>query len=159
MTENAPASATLDVNSRLSMVVDIVSAFVGNNRVTQEELMQLIKGVDGAIDQLGRKSSEPEPIAPTPKVPVKKSITPEYIYCLEDGLKFRSLKRHLRSKYNMSPDQYRARWGLPPDYPMVAPAYSAQRSQLAKSAGLGQLRSAALAKKKPRKATPRANKA
>lgn len=124
----------------LGLTADVVAAFVGNNSVPATELPDLIAKVHAALLQL----SAPAPVVVEevlkPAVPVKKSVTPEYIVCLEDGLKFKSLKRHLRTKYNMTPEEYRAKWGLPNDYPMVAPSYAEARSNLAKKMGLGQQR-------------------
>ncbi|MBY9065295.1 MucR family transcriptional regulator [Hyphomonas sp. WL0036] len=114
---------------------EIVSAYVRNNTVQTAELPDLIRAVHRSLIELG--GSEIEPEKPKPAVSVKKSIHQDYLICLEDGLKFKSLKRHLRSKYDMSPDEYREKWDLPADYPMVAPGYSAQRSKLAKKMGLG----------------------
>jgi predicted transcriptional regulator len=119
---------------------DIVSAYVGNNSISASELPLLIANVHAALQQIasGQPKGSEAPLSPA--VPVKKSVTPEAIICLEDGKAFKSLKRHLMTKYGMSPDEYRAKWGLPADYPMVAPAYAEARSQLAKSMGLGQQR-------------------
>jgi len=122
----------------IEMTADIVSAYVGNNSVSAVDLPNLIQSVHRALAGV---STNAEPIEPAPKepaVPVRKSITPEHLICLEDGRKFKSLKRHLRTKYNMSPEEYRAKWGLPKDYPMVAPNYAKARSDLAKQMGLGQ---------------------
>jgi predicted transcriptional regulator len=123
----------------LTLSVDIVSAFVSNNPVPAPELPSLIAAVHATLHGL----SQP-PAAPTedlrPAVPVRRSVQPDFIVCLEDGKKFKSLKRHLRTHYNMTPDEYRQKWGLPPDYPMVAPNYAAARSSLAKSMGLGHQR-------------------
>lgn len=122
----------------IEMTADIVSAYVGNNSVSASELPNLIQSVHRALSSVTSAPVE-EPAAPKePAVPVKKSITPDYIVCLEDGRKFKSLKRHLRTKYNMSPEEYRAKWGLAKDYPMVAPNYAKARSDLAKQMGLGQ---------------------
>ena len=128
----------MDDNSALiEITADVVAAYVSANSVTASELPGLIRSVHAA---LGGVSVAVEPEAPPkePAVPVKKSITPEFLVCLEDGRKFKSLKRHLRSKYNLSPEDYRAKWGLPKDYPMVAPNYARARSDLAKRMGLGQ---------------------
>jgi predicted transcriptional regulator len=122
----------------IEMTTDIVSAYVGNNTVVAGDLPALIQSVHKALSNV---SSGPEAVeAPVkePAVPVKKSITPEFLVCLEDGRKFKSLKRHLRTTYNMSPEDYRAKWSLPKDYPMVAPNYARARSDLAKQMGLGQ---------------------
>ena len=127
-----------DQNKLTNMVVEIVGAFVSNNSVPSAELPLLITsvhkaliGLDGA-DEV--KSTEPQ----APAVSIKKSIGADFIVCLEDGRKFKSLKRHLRTKYNLTPEEYRAKWSLPKDYPMVAPAYAQARSDLAKQMGLGQ---------------------
>nr|WP_303657271.1 MucR family transcriptional regulator [Asticcacaulis aquaticus] len=120
------------------MVVEIVSAYVGHNSVPANEVPQLIQSVFGALSNLSTAPSV-EPESPkAPAVSIKKSIADDYIVCLEDGRKFKSLKRHLRTKYNLSPEEYRAKWNLPKDYPMVAPSYAAARSSLAKQMGLGQ---------------------
>ncbi len=124
----------------LDLTADVVAAFVGNNSVPASELPNLIATVHGALLGL----ANPAPVAveevAKPAVAIKKSVTPDYIVCLEDGLKFKSLKRHLRTKYGVTPEEYRAKWGLPNDYPMVAPSYAAARSNLAKQMGLGQQR-------------------
>jgi predicted transcriptional regulator len=122
----------------VEMTAEIVAAYVSANTVAASELPTLIANVHGAL--MGVTGSAPAPAAPPqePAVPVKKSITPDFLICLEDGRKFKSLKRHLRSKYNMSPEEYRAKWGLAKDYPMVAPNYARARSDLAKQMGLGQ---------------------
>src|SRR6187399_1397606 len=121
----------------IEMTADIVSAYVGNNSVSTADLPALIQSVHRALAGIAGGPEVVEPAPKEPAVPLKKSITPDYLICLEDGRKFKSLKRHLRTKYNMSPDEYRAKWGLPKDYPMVAPNYAATRSGLAKAAGLG----------------------
>ena len=115
----------------------VVGAYVSHNALSASDLPKLIAQVHQAL--IGLSGAAPAEAAPElkPAVPVKKSITPDFLICLEDGKKFKSLKRHLRTEYDMSPDEYRARWGLPPDYPMVAPNYSEARSLLAKSIGLG----------------------
>ncbi len=124
----------------IELTAQIVSAFVGNNSVPSTEIANLIGQVHAALKRVsgGQVLSPGEPVKPA--VPVKRSIASDYIVCLEDGKKFKSLKRHLRSRYNMTPEQYREKWGLPADYPMVAPNYAAARSQLAKQMGLGQQR-------------------
>lgn len=123
---------------RLATTVDLVSAYVSNNSIRASDLASLIETIYGTLGQLSGSKIEIKEEAPqSPAVPVKKSITPDFLICLEDGKKFRSLKRHLGTVYNLTPDQYRAKWGLPRDYPMVAPAYSAVRSKLAKDIGLG----------------------
>lgn len=119
----------------LELTAEIVSAHASNNKVAPAELPQVIKDVFGTLSELGESGVPAE--APTPAVPVKKSITPDYIVCLEDGKKLKMLKRHLNTSYGMTPEQYRERWGLPADYPMVAPNYAKRRSTLAKKIGLG----------------------
>ena len=120
----------------VELATRIVSAYVGHNPVQSGELPSLIRTVYETLDTLDRPNIE-EPTQ-KPAVPVRKSVTEDYIICLEDGKKFKSLKRHLRSKYDMSPEEYREKWSLPFDYPMVAPSYARQRSQFAKKMGLGQ---------------------
>jgi len=124
----------------IELTAQIVSAYVGNNPVPSHDLSALINQVHSALTRVssGQSDAPSEPLKPA--VSIKKSITPEHIVCLEDGKKFKSLKRHLRTQYNMTPEQYRDKWSLPPDYPMVAPNYAAARSQLAKQMGLGQQR-------------------
>lgn len=124
----------------IELTADIVSAYVSNNSVPAAEMSALINHVHQALVRVGGGHHE-LPVEPLkPAIAVKRSITPDHIVCLEDGKKFKSLKRHLRTQYNMTPEQYREKWGLPPDYPMVAPNYAAARSQLAKQMGLGQQR-------------------
>jgi predicted transcriptional regulator len=134
MTENAGE------NTYIELTAQIVSAYVGNNSVPSAEISSLISQVHSALKRVsgGQMAMPSEPLKPA--VPVKRSISSDYIVCLEDGKKFKSLKRHLRTQYNMTPEQYREKWALPPDYPMVAPNYAAARSQLAKQMGLGQQR-------------------
>lgn len=125
-----------DANDRsvsLNLVAEIVSAFVSNNSVPTNQLSDLITSVHQSLMNLGEKP--PETLKPA--VPVKQSVTPDYIVCLEDGKRLKMLKRHLRTSYNLSPEEYRKKWGLLDDYPMVAPKYAAQRSELAKKIGLG----------------------
>jgi predicted transcriptional regulator len=127
--------------SCIVLTADIVSAYVSNNTVSSAEIPALISQVYSALMRVCNGAAVGAPAEPLqPAVPLKRSITPEYLVCLEDGKKFKSLKRHLRTQYQMTPDQYRAKWNLPADYPMVAPKYAAVRSQLAKQMGLGQQR-------------------
>jgi predicted transcriptional regulator len=136
-------------NNFIELAAEIVSAYVSNNSVPAAELPSLISEVHAALTRVvaGTPVVVEAPVEPQkPAVPVKKSITNEFIICLEDGKKFKSLKRHLRTQYNLSPEQYRERWGLPADYPMVAPNYAAARSRLAKEMGLGQQRKRARAR-------------
>ncbi|ESX13181.1 MucR family transcriptional regulator [Mesorhizobium sp. LSJC265A00] len=121
----------------LEMTADIVSAYVSNNPVPVTELARVISGTYGAISKLQGAPAPKAEEKPTPAVPIKKSVTPDFIICLEDGRKFKSLKRHLGTHYDLSPDAYRAKWSLPSDYPMVAPNYAAVRSAMAKAIGLG----------------------
>ena len=121
----------------IEMTADIVSAYVGNNTVAAADLPGLIQSVHRALAGVSGGQEAPEAAPKEPAVPVRRSITPDYLICLEDGRKFKSLKRHLRTKYNMSPEEYRAKWNLPKDYPMVAPNYAKKRQQLAKKIGLG----------------------
>jgi predicted transcriptional regulator len=124
----------------IELTAEIVSAYVSNNPVPAGDLSALINQVHGALTRVcgGQHDQVGEP--PKPAIPVKKSVAPDYIICLEDGKKFKSLKRHLRTQYKMTPEQYREKWGLGPDYPMVAPNYAAARSHLAKQMGLGHQR-------------------
>ena len=123
-------------SSRIEYTVEVVSAYVANNSVSPEELPELISQIYLALASLG--IVEPaKPETPKPVVPINKSITPDYIICLEDGKRLKMLKRHLKTAYNLTPEEYRARWGLPATYPMVAPNYAKQRSKLAKEIGLG----------------------
>jgi len=124
----------------IELAADIVSAYVSNNSVGVAELPSLISDVHTALQRVSTGVIEVSAEPAKPAVPVKKSINSDFIVCLEDGKKFKSLKRHLRTQYNMSPEQYREKWGLPADYPMVAPNYAAARSRLAKEMGLGQQR-------------------
>jgi len=122
----------------IEMTTDIVSAYVGNNSVAAADLPALIQSVHKALSGVTTGVEAVEVAPKEPAVSIKKSITPDFLVCLEDGRKFKSLKRHLRTKYNMSPEDYRAKWNLPKDYPMVAPNYAKARSDLAKQMGLGQ---------------------
>ena len=131
----------------LELTTEIVASYVSNNTVSTGDLPSVIQEVYKTLTGLGTQTQQPE--RPKPAVPVKKSVTPDYIICLEDGKELKMLKRHLKTAYNMSPEEYRERWGLPADYPMVAPNYAKHRSSLAKKIGLGT---------KPRKAPARAKK-
>jgi predicted transcriptional regulator len=140
-------------NIQLELAADIVSAYVSNNPVPAATLPDFIQTVHASLAALGRDAATAEPAMETkaPAVPLRKSITNEYIVCLEDGKKFKSLKRHLQAGYGMTPAEYRAKWGLPPDYPMVAPAYTAARSAMAKKMGLGRKPAAVPAARRGRK--------
>ena len=125
----------------LEMAADIVSAYVSNNEVKPDSLPSLIESVYASVEGLARADVEAETgPRPDPAVPIEDSLTDDHLICLEDGQKFQSLKRHLRVKYNMTPEAYRQKWGLPRDYPMVAPNYAKRRSALAKKTGLGKNR-------------------
>jgi predicted transcriptional regulator len=121
----------------VQLAAEIVSAYVMHNKIAPEQLSQLIGNVHSALVRAPAASAEKEGMPLVPAVPIKKSVTPDYIISLEDGQKFKSLKRHLNRSYGMTPDEYRAKWGLPRDYPMVAPNYAQSRSELAKQMGLG----------------------
>ncbi len=136
------------------LVAEIVAAFVSHNSLPVAELPGLIASVDAALRGLvGSVPIAADTEKPTPAVPIKKSITPDYLICLDDGMKFQSLKRHLAT-LGMTPDEYRAKWGLPESYPMVAANYAAKRSELAKGMGLGQVRKAAAKRSRKPKAAP-----
>lgn len=127
-----------DTNEMLiTLTSDIIAAHVSNNSVSADDLAGLITKVYGALAGLGQAAAPVAEEAPKPAVSIRASIKPEYIVCLEDGAKLKMLKRHLMTHYNMTPDQYRARWNLPADYPMVAPAYAEKRRELAVKIGLG----------------------
>ena len=129
------------INSNfIELTAEIVSAYVSNNTVSSGDIPALINQVHAALTRVSGAPGETPAEPLKPAVSVKRSITPEYLVCLEDGKKFKSLKRHLRTQYNMTPEQYRDKWNLPPDYPMVAPNYAQARSELAKQMGLGQQR-------------------
>lgn len=121
----------------VTLTVDIVAAHVSNNAVPAADLPALIEGVYGALNQAVAPAPEPQPEELRPAVSIRHSVKPDYLVCLEDGKKMKMLKRHLANRYNMTPEQYRARWNLPADYPMVAPAYAEKRRELAKAIGLG----------------------
>ncbi len=124
-----------NINEILELTTEIVSAHVGNNTVAISDLPNLIQEVYKTLSTVGSEQSKSE--RPRPAVPIKKSIFPDYIVCLEDGKRLKMLKRHLKTSYNMSPEEYQERWGLGADYPMVAPNYAKHRSNLAKKIGLG----------------------
>ena len=132
------AAPKLADDELLRMTAEVVSAYVSNNTLATGQLGDVIQSVYNSLRGLEGHVAEPPAEPLRPAVPIRKSVTPEFLICLEDGKKFKSLKRHLRTKYNMSPEEYRAKWGLPKDYPMVAPNYAKARSDLAKQMGLGQ---------------------
>jgi len=136
MVEPTTTNAKIADEELLRMTADVVAAYVSNNTLPTQQLAEIITIVYASLRSLdGELDSKNEPLKPA--VPIRKSITPEYLICLEDGKKLKMLKRHLRSTYGMTPDDYRAKWALPADYPMVAPNYAAQRSAFAKKIGLG----------------------
>ena len=128
--------AEITDQNTLEKTTEIVAAFVSKNPMATADLPALIQAVHRALTGISTAAPEPEP-RKEPAVPIRRSITPDHLVCLEDGKTFKSLKRHLRTKYDLSPEDYRAKWGLPKDYPMVAPNYAAARSALAKNMGLG----------------------
>ncbi|SER20587.1 transcriptional regulator, MucR family [Faunimonas pinastri] len=130
----------LEQDNLIELTAEIVSAYVSNNSIASADLSNLINDVHAALQRTAGGTFEPEPEPQRPAVPVKKSVNSDFIICLEDGKKFKSLKRHLRTHYNLTPEEYREKWGLPADYPMVAPNYAKARSKLAKDMGLGQKR-------------------
>jgi predicted transcriptional regulator len=133
---NEDATPPIDNEEILRMTTDIVASFLSHNSVPSDNVPELIKSVHSTMKEIS--SGEPKPESkPKPAVPVSKSVTDDYIVCLEDGKKLKMLKRYLRSQYDMSPEDYRRKWGLPADYPMVAPSYSRRRSDFAKEIGLG----------------------
>jgi predicted transcriptional regulator len=136
MTDIISGNATAD-NDLIDLSADIVSAYVSHNALSVTDLPKLIADVHNALRNLQSPTVAEPAEELKPAVPVRKSVAPDFIVCLEDGKKFKSLKRHLRTHYNLSPEEYREKWGLPADYPMVAPNYSATRSRLAKDNGLG----------------------
>lgn len=131
--ENIPE---IDKEELLRMTTDVVASYLSHNSMPAEHVPELIKSVHGTMKEVSETTVKQEPKS-KPAVPVSKSVSDDYIVCLEDGKKLKMLKRYLRSQYNMSPDDYRRKWNLPSDYPMVAPAYSRKRSQFAKDIGLG----------------------
>lgn len=136
MTTPGNAESRVDIDL-VEYSTEIVAAYVSHNAISPNDLPKLIADVHAALKGLGTEESVEPAEEKKPAVPVRKSVTSDYIICLEDGKKFKSLKRHLRTHYNLSPEEYREKWGLPADYPMVAPSYSATRSKLAKDNGLG----------------------
>ena len=137
-----------ETHDLITMTADVVAAYVAQNTVPSAELPALIQQIHSTLQQVATGAHQPAEQPLTPAVPVKKSVTRDYIICLEDGKRFKSLKRHLRSSFNLSPEEYRKKWNLPYDYPMVAPNYAAARSDLAKNMGLGR-RAAAIAAAQP----------
>jgi predicted transcriptional regulator len=132
-----PAAPKMAEEDLLRMTADVVAAYVSNNTLATGQLADVIHAVYNSLRGLEGQVAEPPAEPLKPAVPIRKSITPEFLVCLEDGKKLKMLKRHLRSTYNLTPDEYRVKWGLAPDYPMVAPKYAQQRSEFAKKIGLG----------------------
>jgi predicted transcriptional regulator len=133
----AETTAKMSEDELLRMTADVVAAYVSNNTLPTTQLAEVISAVYSSLKTLEGQVTQPQPEPLKPAVPIRKSVTAEYLICLEDGKKLKMLKRHLRSTYNMTPDDYRAKWGLQPDYPMVAPNYAERRSEFAKKIGLG----------------------
>jgi predicted transcriptional regulator len=131
------AAPKLGEDELLRMTAEVVSAYVSNNTLATGQLADVIQAVYNSLRGLEGQVAEPAAEPQKPAVAIRKSVTPEFLICLEDGKKLKMLKRHLRSTYNLTPDEYRAKWGLAPDYPMVAPKYAEQRSEFAKKIGLG----------------------
>lgn len=158
MSEDEMAAEDVPVDTdAVALTASVVSAYVSNNSLPATELPAFIAAIHAGLGAVGKPAPPVEEPRKEPAVAIKKSITHDHIVCLEDGKKFKTLKRHLVTTYNMTPDQYREKWGLPKNYPMTAPAYSKTRSTLAKAAGLGASRKAVVAAK--RVAKPRAKKA
>jgi predicted transcriptional regulator len=138
MTEDAGSKVSRD--DVLRMAVDVVAAYLSNNQVATAQIPEIIQSIHSVFSSLSNQESQ-APEAPAevqkPATSIRKSVTPDYIICLEDGKRLKMLKRHLRTNYDMTPEEYRAKWNLPPDYPMVAPNYAKQRSEFAKKIGLG----------------------
>ena len=133
----AEATPKMSEDELLRMTAEVVAAYVSNNTLPTAQLAEVINAVYSSLKTLEGQVTQPPPEALKPAVPIRKSVTAEYLICLEDGKKLKMLKRHLRSTYSMTPDEYRAKWGLQPDYPMVAPNYAERRSEFAKKIGLG----------------------
>jgi predicted transcriptional regulator len=152
-------ASTGSADNLTELAADIVGAYVANNSVQVADLPNLIGQVHSALQQMASGKPEAQAAPQEPAVPIRRSVQPDAITCLEDGKKFKSLKRHLRTDHNMTPQEYRAKWGLKPDYPMVAPNYAASRSELAKKMGLGQKRVEARAAQQPQRRGGRGRKA
>ena len=132
-----------DDNELLRLTAKIVASYVGNNSLGADQVPEIVRTVSTALKQIEQGDNGPDKAVGKPAVPIRRSVTPDYIICLEDGRKLKMLKRHLRTTFGLTPDEYRTRWGLPADYPMVAPNYAKLRSEFAKKIGLGQKRSEA----------------
>ncbi|WP_269585277.1 MucR family transcriptional regulator [Roseibium sp. Sym1] len=129
-----------EMNDLVALTADIVSTYVTNNNVAAADLTGLIRDVHEALEKAANAQASPQPPPLVPAVPVRSSVTPEYIFCLEDGQPFKFLTRHLKTKYNLTPQEYRRKWNLPATYPMVAPNYSVKRAEMAKESKLGHRR-------------------
>lgn len=147
MAQNSEAHV-LKSDDILKLATEIVAAYVSNNPIPVSEVPAMIKSVHSTLGGLGGALQGEAPTAQKPAIAVKRSVNPDYIVCLEDGKKLKMLKRYLRSNYSMTPEEYRAKWGLPADYPMVAPNYAAQRSEFAKKIGLGRTASSSSRRRK-----------
>ena len=134
---NEEIDETVSRDDVLRMAVDVVAAYVSNNQISSGQISEVINSVYNSLVGLDGTPVEAAAELQKPAISIRKSVTPDYIICLEDGKKLKMLKRHLRTTYNLTPEEYRTKWGLPPDYPMVAPNYARQRSQFAKNIGLG----------------------
>jgi predicted transcriptional regulator len=141
------ATTEVDIKADLRMTAEIVSAYLRNNVLPASQVPDIIRSVYETLHGLDARKAPEVQVQQKPAVPIRRSVRPDHIICLEDGKKLKMLKRYLRTTYDMTPEQYRAKWDLPPDYPMVAPNYAAQRSEFAKKIGLGKSRAAAAAKK------------
>ena len=130
-------ASSLKADDALLLTTNIVTAYLSNNAVSANDIPSIIRSVHTTLESLGKEAVQGPEMSLKPAVPVKKSVTDDYIICLEDGKKLKMLKRYIRTRYGLSPDEYRAKWGLGPDYPMVAPNYAAKRSEFAKKIGLG----------------------
>ncbi len=139
----------------LRMTTEVVAAYVGNNELPASQISEVIGAVHKSLSGLQAGAGETRAEPAKPAVPIRRSVTPDYIVCLEDGKKLKMLKRHIRTTYNLTPDEYRAKWGLASDYPMVAPNYAKQRSELAKKIGLGRKRAATKRRGRGKKAAAR----
>ena len=140
----------LPAEDTLRLATNIVSAYVSHNQIPASEVPSMIRTVHGVLGGLANEKELAEEVAQKPAVPIRRSVTPEYIVCLEDGKRLKMLKRYLRANYDMSPEEYRSKWNLPPDYPMVAPNYAAQRSEFAKKIGLGRISKSPSNRRPPR---------
>ena len=143
-TEQNASNGEISQGDMLRMTTEVVSAYVGNNPLPPTKIPNVINSVFGTLRTLDGTNGNGRGDRPKPAVPIRKSVTPDFLVCLEDGKKLKMLKRHLRTTYSMTPEEYRAKWGLDADYPMVAPNYSAQRSSFAKRIGLGRGKSGSL---------------